>query len=1069
MRVADMTTDELWRLYNAYKMVLTTVRDANKLHIQGKAESIQQVVDAITLDFTKRKTPEGKVATVIRNLSNKIGWDYEKLHYALDRIGSEAFTELVMNIANSENIVMQDVIEAALFRDEMVKKYGFNNWDVNKKLGKELLDTTGKKFDLTLGQLMALYAYSRRDGAWDHIEYGGFVFGEKALTDPRPADSYKLTKDQCEAITNLLTKEQKAYVEDMQKFLSETMGAKGNEVSMQLYGIKMFGEKNYFPIHIAGQYKANAQESQAKAASGFTSMTNAGFTHAQNPNAKAPFVLEGFNEIWADHVNEMSRYHGTVPALEDFRRVMNRSTYSDSTADSMSIQAFMENSFGKDAVEYFTNLYREANSGAIRDKLEQKSHKLLSLFRKGAVAYSLSVIVQQPTSIIRAYSMIDKKYFGFKGFGTITSGIVKAVADKWTKAHTNAYNEMLKYAPGVTMAKEIGGFDTHTGGSIRTYLLDTDKTLIQSMKTENAKGKAKAISGLVDDNAVANLPNLADKIAWIEIWNACKRETVAKHKDLATSSEEFMKIVGDRFTEVIRATQVYDSIFAKSPMLRSKSLAVQYLVSFMNEPNTTANMAESAVRDAMRGDWKSGARKATSLIHATIMVAVAKSLIYGMRDDDEDETYTEKFLEAFAGSLVDDFNPVNYIPIAKDVWSVAQGYDVERSDMAVVSDAISALNDVIENATKDTDDMSEAELIEYDKQVTDANWKLVEALATCFGIPVKNIRREIKGAIDHARIASANAGKTTKQSALDKIQDAVIDSIPFMKNDRTKTDRIYDAIVNGDKTYLDRLKSTYSTDTAYQNAVRKALRENDPRIHEAARARYEGNTEEYKRLFREVQKEGNFTFDDIMSAINSEVSKIRSGVEPDNATSAYSVGGFVEAVILGDKSGASTMKQDIIATHIANGKTKDEAEKQFMSDVSSSVRDAYSSGLLNEAGAKRMLQEYAGKNEEESASKVNYWAFCEKNPKYKDVFTEAHLQDYNEFAKPAGISVDMYAKYINGTKGLATKYDKWGDVEVTKREQVLEFIDSLPISWKQKDALYLAAGYSESKIWDVPW
>ena len=1069
MRVADMTTDELWRLYNAYKMVLTTVRDANKLHIQGKAESIQQVVDAITLDFTKRKAPEGKVATVIRNLSNKIGWDYEKLHYALDRIGSEAFTELVMNIANSENIVMQDVIEAALFRDEMVKKYGFNNWDVNKKLGKELLDTTGKKFDLTLGQLMALYAYSRRDGAWDHIEYGGFVFGEKALTDPRPADSYKLTKDQCEAITNLLTKEQKAYVEDMQKFLSETMGVKGNEVSMQLYGIKMFGEKNYFPIHIAGQYKANAQESQAKAASGFTSMTNAGFTHAQNPNAKAPFVLEGFNEIWADHVNEMSRYHGTVPALEDLRRVMNRSTYSDSTADSMSIQALMENSFGKDAVEYFTNLYREANSGAIRDKLEQKSHKLLSLFRKGAVAYSLSVIVQQPTSIIRAYSMIDKKYFGFKGFGTITSGIVKAVADKWTKAHTNAYNEMLKYAPGVTMAKEIGGFDTHTGGSIRTYLLDTDKTLIQSMKTENAKGKAKAIIGLVDDNAVANLPNLADKIAWIEIWNACKRETVAKHKDLATSSEEFMKIVGDRFTEVIRATQVYDSIFAKSPMLRSKSLAVQYLVSFMNEPNTTANMAESAVRDAMRGDWKSGARKATSLIHATIMVAVAKSLIYGMRDDDEDETYTEKFLEAFAGSLVDDFNPVNYIPIAKDVWSVAQGYDVERSDMAVVSDAISALNDVIENATKDTDDMSEAELIEYDKQVTDANWKLVEALATCFGIPVKNIRREIKGAIDHARIASANAGKTTKQSALDKIQDAVIDSIPFMKNDRTKTDRIYDAIVNGDKTYLDRLKSTYSTDTAYQNAVRKALRENDPRIHEAARARYEGNTEEYKRLFREVQKEGNFTFDDIMSAINSEVSKIRSGVEPDNATSAYSVGGFVEAVILGDKSGASTMKQDIIATHIANGKTKDEAEKQFMSDVSSSVRDAYSSGLLNEAGAKRMLQEYAGKDEEESASKVNYWAFCEKNPKYKDVFTETHLQDYNEFAKPAGISVDMYAKYINGTKGLATKYDKWGDVEVTKREQVLGFIDSLPLSWEQKDALYLAAGYSESKIWDVPW
>jgi hypothetical protein len=163
------------------------------------------------------------------------------------------------------------------------------------------------------------------------------------------------------------------------------------------------------------------------------------------------------------------------------------------------------------------------------------------------------------------------------------------------------------------------------------------------------------------------------------------------------------------------------------------------------------------------------------------------------------------------------------------------------------------------------------------------------------------------------------------------------------------------------------------------------------------------------------------------------------------------------------------MKQDIISTYIANGKTKEEAEKEFKSDVTSSVRDAYSSGLLNEARAKKMLQEYAGKDEEEATSKVNYWAFCEKYPKYKDVFTESHLENYNEFGKPAGISVDMYAKYINGTKGLADIKDEWGDVEVSKRDQVLEVIDSLPLTWQQKDALYLAAGYAENKIWDVPW
>ena len=1068
MRVADMTTEELWKLYNAYTMVLTTVRDANKFHVKGMNASIEQVVGQIAGDFGSRKIPDKKLAIALQKIGNKIGWNYEKLYYALDRIGSVSFTKLIENLANSENTVMRDVQEAIAFRDQAVEKYGFNNWAVNKEIDREFLDNTGKKFKLTLGQLMALYAYSRREGAWDHIEYGGFVFGEAALTNPRPADSYKLSKEQCEAITSLLTNEQKGYVQDMQKFLSETMGAKGNEVSMLLYGIKMFGEENYFPIHIAGQFKAQANESQAKAAAGFSSMSNAGFTHAQNPNAKAPFVLEGFNEVWSDHVNEMSRYHGTVPALEDIRRVMNRSTYSDSVSESQSIKQLMENSFGKEAVDYFDSLYREANSGAIQDKLQRIPKKLLSLFRKNSVAYSLSVIIQQPSAMARAYAMIDKKYFGFHGVGALTSGVVKAVSSKWNPAYANTYNKMLKYAPGVTMAKEIGGFDTHTGTSIREYLLDTNKSLKQKWKTENALGKAKAALDVVDNNAIANLPNVADKIAWIEIWNACEREAVATRKDLVPNSEEFLQAVGDRFTEVIRATQVYDSIFAKSPMLKSKNLAVQYLVSFMNEPNTTANMVEKAVRDAVKGNWKSGVRTAAAVTYSIIFNNVLKAIVYAMRDDDEDEAYIEKYLAAVAGGMMDDFNPINYIPIARDAWSKFQGYDVERPDVAIISDAIEAIQAKAKYNGKDTENMTEEQIAELDKKITDANWKLVGSLAAFFGIPVKNVYREIEGVIDHARIASANAGMATPSSVWDKVKGEILDSIPFAQPQNTKQDKLYEAIVNGDKAYLDRLKSGYKDDSAYQSAVRKALRENDSRIHDAAQARYEGNAEEYKRIFREIQKEGKFSFDDIMSAINSEENAIKNKLEPDKATSSYTASDFVESIVLGDSKSAQAMKEDIIATKVANGKTQEEAEKEFASNVSSGIRDAYSSGLLDEAGAEKMLMEYADKDEEEAASKVSYWAFCEEHPEYADL-SESNVSKYKEFAEPENISLDVYAQFINGTKGLTEIKDKWGDVEVTKREQVLEVIDSLPLTWQQKDALYLAAGYSENKIWDVPW
>ena len=1071
--IKDMTKSQLEAVYKAYQMVLHSVRTANQLFVNSKAESIDSIASQLALDFGSRRIPDKAVALVLQKLTNKLGWDYTKLYYALDRIGSDTFTELIMNIANSENIVMQDVIEAVEFRDEIVDKYGYNNWAINKKIDREFMDNTGKKFTMTLGQLMSLYAYSRRAGAWDHIEYGGFVFGEKALTNPRPADSYKLSKEQCEAITSLLTNEQKAYVEAMQKYLSEVMGAKGNEVSMQLYGINMFGEKNYFPIHVAGQYQANANESNAKAAEGFQSMSNAGFTHAQNPSAKAPFVLEGFNEIWSDHVNEMSRYHGTVPALEDLRRVMNRSSYTESTEASASINAIMENHFGEEAVKYFDNLYREANSGAIRDKLEKTPQKLLSLFRKNSVAYSLSVIIQQPAAMVRAYAMIDKKYFGYKGFGALTAGIGKAVSDKWTKAHTNAYSEMLKYAPGVTMAKEIGGFDTHTGSSIRSYLLDTNKSIKQKWKTGNAKEKGKIVLDIVDDNAIANLPNVADKIAWIEIWNACKRETVAKHKDLAPNSDEFMQIVGNRFTEVIRATQVYDSIFSKSPMLKSKSLAVQYLVSFMNEPNTVANMTEKAVRDFAKGDRKGALLTAAVVVHSIIFTNVLKSLIYAMRDDDEDETYTEKFIEAVVDNLMADINPLNYVPLARDVVSKFQGFDVERPDMAVITDAADAINALVKKANKDTENMTEEQIAELDNQITESYWKLAGSIASFFGIPLKNIYRDVVGIIDHHNIAYANAGKTTWLSAWDKIKETMLNVNPFEQEKFTKGDKLYDALVAGDQTYIYRLKNSYVDkhgnfdQSKYESAVVKALRENDPRIKAAAQAGIDGDSAERNRILQEIKKEGKFSSNLIIDAINAETNAIRNKDKPEKVQGQYGAYDFVEAVSAGDAETAQTVRDDIIKTYMDNGKTPAQAESAFKSDVKSNVEMAYSYGTITKATAEKMLVDYAGMDEDKAADQITVWEFQNANPDCD--LSDSKVLGYLEYAESAGVALDMFEQFVKDVKDIEPIKDKWGDVEKTERDQILEVIDALPLTWQQKDAVYLAYGLAESKLWDVPW
>ena len=1130
-KIKDMNLSQLEAIYKVYTMVMTTVRDANKSFVAGK--NVDQLVEKLVTEFGGRKMPKKKIGAIARNLANMTGWNYEKLYYALDRIGSETLTELFNNLANSENIVMADVIEAKQAQAAIVEKYGYNNWKVDQKIDKDFVDNTGKVFRLTLGELMSLYAYSRREGAWNHIEYGGFVFGKKALTEVDPVAAYKLTKEQCEEITNTLTEDQKKFAEEMQTFLSDVMGAKGNEVSMLLYGIEMFGEKNYFPIHIAGQFKANAQESQAKAEAGFSSMTNAGFTQAQNKKAKAPFVMESFMDVWSDHVNEMSRYHGTVPALEDIRKVMNYSYYSDSYQDSMSVKAIMENKFGRQAVDYFNNLYQEANSGAITDKMQKSSHKLLSKFRKNSVAYSLSVLVQQPLSMIRAFALIDKKYFsGPRGWGALPIGITKSLFNRWTKVQDKAYAEMLKYAPGVTLAKEIGGFDTASGHSIRSYLLDTDKGFAQKVKTDKhgkAIGVVKAAYNFVDDNPIANLPNVADKIAWIEIWNACKRETMATHKTLSPSSDAFMQEVGKRFTEIIRATQVYDSIFAKSPMLKSKNLAVQYLVSFMNEPNTVANMVESGARDLKNGDVRKGSRKITSVVRALVMGCVVKAVIYAMRDDDEDETFIEKYTEALAGSLLSDITIFNYIPIARDVWSVAQGYDVERPDMAIVSDAISSLNNVLANRGKDTSDMTEEELEEWDKKVTAANWKLVDSVAAFFGIPVKNIRREINAVKDHARIAHENSGKTTWNSIEDAVDQAIADASPaFARPDvESKTDKIYDAIIDGDTAYLERLKSGYVDkngnfdQTKYDVAVRKALRENDPRIKEAAEARFNGDFDRYKELFLEVKGEGNFSFDLIMGAINTEINDLEKKSKEDTKKPAeedaydvmFTVDDYYDAVAGKDQASAKFIYEDLVADKIADGYLKHEAEDAIATAFTTEVGERYMDEEITRADAVQLLEDNTDKGEtqvkkwdfemeygfswgervrkyrlgkisegdlinavmdiegEDRASAEAYVDFLNLEKANADLdITANDAEGYFKYAEPAGIDIDVYLDYKSQVSGLQGDKDADGKtISGSKKKKVLAVIHTLPISRSQKDALYLAAGYSEKDINEAPW
>lgn len=1086
----DMSLSQLEEVYDMYRMVLSSIRKANKAFKAAKGEEISTIANGVISELMdqKRKIPYSSKA---QQTMSEFDWNNLKPVYAFERIGSANFTTVFDAVREGEDVWAKDMSEAQAFREEQFQKYKYDSWDFGKRFG--FTSTSGMKFELSLDQIMSLYAFSKRDQAEDHLKYGGFVFdgltevkaknkvGITVTYQLKDATAYNLSEETLAEIIGTLTPEQKAFVDVMQDYLSTVMGEKGNEVSLALYDIKLFKEKYYFPLKSAPQYLAKAKEQ----AMGEVKIKNSGFTKETTPKAKNPIVLSSFMDVWAGHVNDMSMYHSFTLPLEDFYRVYNYHTPADKKFEMVSVGASLENAHGQAAVNYIDQLLKDLNGGARSDPRDSIGKALMANFKKASVMVSWSVVIQQPSAIIRAQALVDAKYF----VGT-PSGKHK---DNWA--------EVKKYAP-VAIIKEMGYFDTGMGKSSVEWLKG-EKTLMDKI-----------------DDATSKLPALADEVTWVSIWNAVKRETLHTHKNLRPNSEEFLKAVGERFTEVIVKTQVYDSTLSRSANMRSKSTWMNMVTSFLAEPTTSINMLQDSFRKGKRGKYT--LRVMGAVYGSVLLNSALVSIVYAMRDDDEDETFLEKYLSRFTTEMVDGVNPLTYIPLVKDVWSLLQGYDIERADMSLISDVVASLQQMVKLVAKDTSDMDEDEIAEHKKAITESVLKITDSLSSFTGIPVKNVRRDLNGFINAYKTIKKDATErdTTAGSLGDNILEDVKDSVPVWGwfPDESKGDKLYDAIVKGDTAYVDRLKGGYKTDTAYQSAERKALRENDPRIKEAAEARYAGRNDEYMQIVRSIKAEGKFTQDTIVAAINAEISKLK----PDKESSVSSpdfvtVDDYYSSIVNGDTGTARTIFDMLVKEKLADGYLQAEAEDLVASSFSTKVKGAYMDKLLTRSKAKSLLVSHGNKSDSEAEVEIKKCdfelkhdiAWSERARAYRlgkiseralvsavvdiEGATQAEAEEYIrfldlemdyptleisatdaskyfEFAEPAKIGIEVYLDYKDRTSGLTSDKDEKGNaISGSKKKKVMAVIDSLPLTSAQKDALYYANGLAASTIREAPW
>ena len=709
--IRDMNEKQLRQVYDMFKMMQIAIRDANKLFLNGK----KQEKAVLGYNTINEVTASGKAKESRSDLTaglRKFGWNTLTIDTVVEILDSSTLKAVVDDIKSAQGVYAKDTADAKEFFKKVAEEVGYWNWDKDKTY--TFTATNGGEFSIGIEAMMLLYAYSKRKQAVSHLEGKGFSLrgtkkstklGSRTIND---STTYIVMEEKIAEVVGVMEKEYpgaKKYVEKLQEYLSTTMGAKGNEVSEFLYGIDLFVEEYYVPLMTDSQFLDPQDMDKKQGTAGFR-RKNSGFTKATVKNATKAITLGNFTEVWSGHVVEMANYHAMVIPLDTMEKLLN---FHNGT---VSVHGAIEHNWGSEAVQYLRDYINDLNGGIQADKRGGFFEGLIGLQKMSAVALSASVVVQQPTAIFRAMQEIDPKYF--------------LVAPK-----KNGFEQLKQYSP-IAVIKQMGGFDTHTGRGAGSWIV--------AQEYNGLKGKVKGLLTDKDYRSEAYfwMAGKADEVTWAWIWQAILRETKAKHPGLVVGSKEFMEAAGKRADDVLSRTQVYDSTVSKSGLMRSSDGITKMATAFLGEPTVGIN---NLIYGFVKGKHIGGAKGtkyflgvASSVVVAQIAASLAKAFVQAARDDDEDKTYWEKYLDKSTDNLVSEVLLMipNSIPYVRDLVSMWQGWDIERTDMALLGDLIDAIK------AWDSDRKTAEEKIS----------QTAGAIGNLFGIPIKNVYRDIKALVN---------------------------------------------------------------------------------------------------------------------------------------------------------------------------------------------------------------------------------------------------------------------------------------------------------------------------------
>lgn len=867
-----MTVEQLRMLKAITAGTLHVIRTENKTLSLAKTEEVDAFAQKAGLEVLAAK---GNETGRIRDALTK---------YNLDMLGAKrVFRMLGWYTKNGQMEKLADMLNQGQLRQTQITVEGTKLFDnvtgkANLKQmerfagpGAELVDigltdAKGKAVPLTHGQLCSLYMHLQNTDSREHLLNGGLTLPDTTLYNEGDierayqkgqtvrigmltgADGMPMADTILNTVENALTDYDRKWIEDMKGFFGDYTTNLINETSMKLVGFQRATVKNYYPIAVDKTQLASEIEGLKLDAT----IEGRGMLK-ERVKSGLPILLEECSSVVQRSLRDTAAYAGLAAPIRDANRILNANVETENGIQKLKSGVLKEH-WGRDAVNYVDYLLTDLQTKQRKrsDGIGRVMGKLRGNYAGAILTLNPGVAIAQAASLPTAGAVLGSDTMAaVLPFVKNLSGKQRRALEAEISAHGDA---LLQYRLRGSQRGELASIGV--SGSFAEKAMDK---------------LPKSVTGWI---------NSMDEITVAALWEASKHYVehhAAEFADGAATkgSDAYWKAVNQMYQKVIEETQPNYTVMQRAGIQRSDNEITKTLTMFTTQRFQNYGILADAVMDykAQRARYnaeksaenkaevqragQSLRRAATSQVIQTAVFALMKIgadfLLHRWdREQDENGDVTaESLWNRFAG-LFTESAAGNFL-FGSEIYSMV-GNAVNGTDYDVVSATnISAVNDLFAATTKlytlirkDTTGMDEEELEAYHRKLRKAGVDVMEYGLDIAGIPAANGRKMVE----------AFAAYADDVQGLANGEGFSLNGTPASATGQY--DRLFNAIERGDAeeaaAALGKLDQMGKSDKV-KAELKKRLKNYDPDILEAAKARNAGDDRKRQKLTKKVIRE----------------------------------------------------------------------------------------------------------------------------------------------------------------------------------------------------------------------